>query len=159
MFAIREVDFADSFYFLGTPLEKMLEFAKKANITPVYGSTGVFDWAGTFSPGEYSHKYYSGRRMWRALSLMAPSLNLNPEYEDPIKSKPYPFSVKPERLLTPFDLMAIHRDWYGQNPWWVAGGDDEKLNTTTPYDMASGMAAGPYGTPNRYNPGEGESKV
>ena len=113
MFAIREVDFEDTHFFLGTPLDKMLEFAQKANITVVYGPNGKFDWAGTFSPGEYAHKYYSGRRMWRALSLFAPSLDLKPEYDDPIKSRPYPFSVKPERKLTPFDLMAIHRDWYG----------------------------------------------
>lgn len=25
-------------------------------------------------------------------------------------------------------------------------------NSTTPYDMSSGMASGPYGTPNRYAP-------
>jgi dipeptidase len=54
--------------------------------------------------------------MWRALTLFAPSLNLNPEYDN-IYDANYPFSVKPDKKLSVFDIMGIHRDWYGENPW------------------------------------------
>ena len=46
------------------------------------------------------------RREWRVLSLLAPSLRLNPESEN------YPFSVKPEKKVTIQDLLAIFRDTY-----------------------------------------------
>jgi dipeptidase len=38
--------------------------------------------------------------------------NSSPYYNTYYNST-YPFSVKPENLISPFDLMAIHRDWYG----------------------------------------------
>lgn len=42
--------------------------------------------------------------------------NYSPEYSD-FYSANYPFSVKAEIELSVYDLMAIHRDWYGENPW------------------------------------------
>merc|ERR1719284_539861 len=84
-----------------------------------------FDFTLMYSDGEYDHKYYSGRRMWRAFQLAAPSLALPDEYED-IRYKPvYPWSVKPDTLVTHHDIMAWHRDWY-------AG---------TRYDMTKGVQA------------------
>lgn len=57
--------------------------------------------------------------MWRALSLWAPSLNLSSEYENLlVTNPPYPFSVKLENKVDNLGLLAIHRDWYGENPWW-----------------------------------------
>jgi dipeptidase len=44
--------------------------------------SGIIDWLPTVSLGEYSHPYYSLRRVWRALSLAAPSLGLNPWIQD-----------------------------------------------------------------------------
>jgi len=49
---------------------------------------------------------YSRRREWRVLSLLAPSLKLNPNAEN------YPFSVKPDKKVTVQDLLAIFRDTY-----------------------------------------------
>jgi dipeptidase len=81
------------------------------------------------------------RREWRVLSLLAPSLNLDPWAPE------QPFSVKPDKKVTVRDLMAIHRDVY-------AG---------TPFDQTTNPLAGPFGTPNRwsiardYKPVEGYS--
>lgn len=92
------------------------------------------DFTLVYSGGEYSHKYYSGRRMWGAFRRAARSLTLPDEYED-IRYKPvYPWSVKPDTLVTHHDLIAWHRDWY-------AG---------TKYDMTKGLQAGPFGTPDRF---------
>lgn len=49
---------------------------------------------------------YSRRREWRALSLLAPSLNLDPNAEN------YPLSVKPETKVSVADIRSIFRDYY-----------------------------------------------
>jgi dipeptidase len=51
------------------------------------------------------------RREWRALSLLAPSLKLDPNAEN------YPFSVKPEKKVGVGDLLAIFRDAYDGTPF------------------------------------------
>ncbi|MEW5982012.1 MAG: C69 family dipeptidase [Acidobacteriota bacterium] len=73
--------------------------------------------------------YGSTRREWRVLSTMAPSLKLDPWDQN------LPFSVKPERKVGPRDLMALHRDSY----------------EGTEFDMTQGLAAGPFGNPNRWS--------
>ena len=54
---------------------------------------------------------YSRRREWRALSLLAPSLNLDPNSEN------YPLSVKPDEKVTVPDLLRIFRDYYADTPY------------------------------------------
>jgi len=140
MFTIRQVNLSDTFNFLGS--SNMHDIAQEHGWwDPTSGEP--LDFTAVFSSGEYAHKYYSGRRMWRALSLFAPSLNLDPSYDSILTSPPYPWSVVPEKLLDDFDLIAIHRDSY-------AG---------TEFDMRVGLAAGPFGTPNRYEAGAGEQQV
>ncbi len=73
--------------------------------------------------------YGSTRREWRVLSTLAPSLKLDPWDQD------LPFSVKPDKKVAPRDLMTIHRDSY----------------EGTPFDMTKGLAAGPFGNPNRWS--------
>jgi len=46
------------------------------------------------------------RREWRVLDMMVPSLKLHPNSEN------FPFSVKPETLVTPLRIMEIFRDTY-----------------------------------------------
>ncbi len=70
----------------------------------------------------------STRREWRVLSTLAPSLKLDPWDLD------VPFSVKPDRKVTPRDLMTLHRDVY----------------EGTEFDMTKGLIAGPFGNPNRW---------
>jgi dipeptidase len=54
---------------------------------------------------------YSRRREWRALSLLAPSLGLDPNAEN------FPLSVKPDEKVTVQDLLAIFRDYYADTPF------------------------------------------
>ena len=52
----------------------------------------------------------SGRRLWRAFDLLAPSLKLSPDYGNLKTERPYPFSVKPDRAVSVEDVMAIMSD-------------------------------------------------
>jgi dipeptidase len=106
-------------------------------------SDGPLDWLKTVSLGEYNHPYYSLRRVWRVLSMAAPSLELSPWVEDGY-TKDYPFSVKPDKLLTVSDVMELHRNHY----------------EGTEFDMTKGLAAGPFGCPNRsFGPYDGKGDV
>ena len=80
----------------------------------------------------YSDKKATGLRKWRALSMVAPSLDLKPYAEE------YPFSVKPDKKLSLQDVREIHGDH-------LEG---------TEFDQTKGLPAGPWGCPNwpRPNP-------
>jgi dipeptidase len=105
-------------------------------------STTKLDWASTVSWGEYSHPYYSLRRIWRVLSKVAPNLKLSPWVEGGY-THAYPFSVKPIKKLSVADVAAVYRDHY----------------QGTEFDLSKGRAAGPFGDPTRYenNPDKGDS--
>ena len=98
-----------------------------------------FDFTAIYSYGEYENKYYSGRRIWRALNLFAPSLNLAAEYDDPLRVRAaYPMSVKPDELVGVRDVMAMHRDTYAGTPFDLAADGD--------------LAGGAWGLPFRFDP-------
>ena len=136
MYVIREIDTTDSENFLFAP--KMHQIAQEQKLWSP--SDGPLDFAGVFSSGEYGHKYYSGRRMWGSFHLLAPSAGLSPHYGNlrTDKPHPYPFSIKPDALLEVGDLFRVHRSNY----------------ENTSFDATAGLAAGPYGQPNRYGAGE-----
>ena len=69
------------------------------------------------------------RREWRVFSTLAPSLKLDPW------SLEYPWSIKPDKKVTPQMLMALHRDYY----------------QGTEFDPSKGQAAGPFGNPTRFS--------
>ncbi len=71
---------------------------------------------------------YSTRREWRVFNILAPSKKLDPWSTD------VPFSIKPDKKVSPQDLMKIHRDYY----------------EGTEFDMTKGLASGPFDTPTRY---------
>lgn len=102
-------------------------------------SMGPLDFTGVYGDGEFHHPYYSLRRIWRAQSMLAPSLNLPAWVEGPL-TRVYPFSVKPDKKITVQALFAIHRDNY----------------EGTEFDLTKGLAAGPFGNPNRFE-GSAES--
>lgn len=92
------------------------------------------DFLKTFAPSRY-HPNYSYNRVWRVMSLASPSSQLPPFTN--IWGDDYPFSVPVDNPLTPQDLMRYQRDHF----------------EGTIFDTTQGLAAGPYGDPNRYDPG------
>lgn len=129
-FRIRDVRPGDPDQMHGASLFAVIE---KAGWRSPADSSKPMDWLTSVSHGEYNHPYYSLRRVWRALSLAAPSLGLSPWVKDGA-TRDYPFSVKPDKPMTLEDVAAIHRDHY----------------EGTEFDMTKGLAAGPFDNPKRY---------
>ena len=78
MFTIRGVNLTDTHNFLGS--DNMHTIAQaKGWWDP---SKGLLDFTAVYSDGEYAHKYYSGRRMWGAYHIWAPSKELPTNYTD-----------------------------------------------------------------------------
>lgn len=94
-----------------------------------------FNYIKSYAPTRY-HPNYSNNRVWRVLSLAAPDMNL--PLETNAYADDYPFSVPVTRKEGPFsakDLMWMNRDHF----------------QGTPIDTSQGLAAGPYGDPNRFD--------
>jgi len=66
---------------------------------------GPFEFCYAYAPSNRT-SLATRRREWRVLSLIAPSLGLNPESEN------YPFSVKPDKPVTMRQLVDIFQDYY-----------------------------------------------
>lgn len=128
-FTIREIDTDDKDNFMYSP--KLFEVAEQ--LSWWNPKEGMLDWLKTASWGEYSHPYYSLRRIWSVLSRANPSLDLPPYVENGY-TREYPFSVEPEKPMHLKEVMALHRSHY----------------EGTEFDMAKKPAAGPFGNPNRY---------
>ena len=73
----------------------------------------------------YWGKKANGLRIWRSISLVAPSLNLKPNAEE------YPIPVKPDKKISFFDLRKLYQDFY----------------QGTEFDRTKGLEAGPFGCP------------
>ena len=80
---------------------------------------------------------YTSLRTWRVFDLLAPSLRL----EVTLDNRVYPFSVKPEKLVSHRDMFRIFGDYYA---------DSE-------FDLTEGILAGPFGTPYRHEGGSSEA--
>lgn len=127
-FRIREVDpdDPDTIY-----SKNLFDVAQKYNWWNP--KEGKLDWLRTVSLGEYSHPYYSLRRVWRLQSRIAPSMKLSPWAKDGY-TKQYPFSIKPDKKLAVHDVIGLYRDYY----------------QSTEFDQTKGVTAGPFGSPYRY---------
>ncbi len=99
---IGEIDLSDADFFMASG--NLMEVAKDRGYwDPASGQPLCFYQA--YNPDGRT-SYASTRREWRALDLLAPSLQLHPN------SNVLPFSVKPERLVTPEQVMEIFRDTF-----------------------------------------------
>ena len=108
---IGGVDMGDSRNFMGS--KHLLTFAIENGLREP-GSAEPFDAMKTYSAQNGKVRQgiavpeYDRRRIWRGISLLSPSTNLDPE--KPVES--YPLFVKPDRKLTPRDFIAVLSDHY-----------------------------------------------
>ena len=102
---IRAIDLSESDYFMAS------ENYKSRAI-----ELGLYD-PDSGKPFEFCYVYASRkslatrRREWRVFNLLAPSMNLDPNGEN------FPFSIKPEKKVTPQKMMEIFRDTYEGTPF------------------------------------------
>jgi dipeptidase len=102
---IRQIDLSDPDHYMASD-----------NVFSLAQEMGWWDPA-SGKPFEFCYAYadrtslYSRRREWRALSLLAPSLELDANAEN------FPLSVKPENKVSVQDLLTIFRDAYEDTPY------------------------------------------
>ncbi|MBN2601668.1 MAG: C69 family dipeptidase, partial [Candidatus Marinimicrobia bacterium] len=65
----------------------------------------LFEWVYAYAP-ESRQSYAARRREWRVFDLTAPSLGLHPDAEN------FPFSVRPDSLITMAKMVSMFQDWY-----------------------------------------------
>jgi len=92
-----------------------------------------FEWVYTYAP-ESRTSYAARRREWRVFDLLAPSLKLHPDSEN------YPFSVKPDTLITMAKMVEIFRDWY-------QGTDFDIVKNITTVDDSGKVVISPLANP------------
>eukprot|EP00929_Paragymnodinium_shiwhaense_P029198 TRINITY_DN16792_c0_g2_i1.p1 TRINITY_DN16792_c0_g2~~TRINITY_DN16792_c0_g2_i1.p1 ORF type:complete len:663 (+),score=108.45 TRINITY_DN16792_c0_g2_i1:77-1990(+) len=138
-FVIREVDCSDKENYMCST-----ELLSKAKAAGAWDGKGAFDWAVAMAPDIRHFSYtpgfdpipeYTTARLWRVFSQVAPSLNMK-RTDD---ARAVPFSVKSEKKITARDLMDLKRDHY----------------EGTDIDLTVGAFAGPFGSPNRLEGGDG----
>lgn len=87
-----------------------------------------------YDPPKPSSLRACAARVWSMFRRSAPSMNLSPDFQRGVEGvEPYPLWIKPDEKLSFHDVMGIMRDHY----------------EGTPFDMTTGIDAGPFGTPLR----------
>ena len=107
-----------------------------------YDKKGNLDWVRSMKAAEDFHPYFALRRVWRALSLVAPSSKLPAKVKN-WDTEAYPFSVRPDHPLTLAEIMDLHRDAY----------------EGTAFDRHKGENAGPFALPYRYGKTKWERSI
>jgi dipeptidase len=102
---IRKIDLKNKDYFMAS--ENIYQVALDSGWCK---SKEEFEFCYAYAP-ESRTSLASRRREWRVLSLVAPSLNLDPNAEN------YPFSVKPDSKVTMPQLVSIFKDYYEGTPF------------------------------------------
>jgi dipeptidase len=103
------------------------------------GADNPFDFAAAYDLPTVQSRRYTATRVWSIFRRAAPSRQeeLDPAYHRGDKTaSPYPLWIEPDEKLSVADVMSLMRDHYED----------------TAYDMTVGVAAGPFGTPNRWRP-------
>mmetsp|Transcript_94465 Transcript_94465/g.244409 ORF Transcript_94465/g.244409 Transcript_94465/m.244409 type:complete len:611 (-) Transcript_94465:350-2182(-) len=127
MFVIRDVNFSDPVNFLFS--ESVRSVAQEHGW---WRAGQPLDFTKIYSDGEYAHKFYSGRRVWGAYRKFG--VDLPDNYTDLRVDAVYPPTARAPSAVHVGDLFAIHRDYY----------------EGTKFDMTKGLAAGPWGDPDRW---------
>ncbi|MBM3285115.1 MAG: hypothetical protein FJY81_04520 [Candidatus Aminicenantes bacterium] len=124
---IGEIDLQNKDYFMASP--NVTQFAIDQKLyDPRSGKP--FNWKRAYSPTEASAVSSNGSRvrLWRFFDLVAPSAKFSPE----TPNMDLPFSIKPDRKLSVYDVMVMTRD---------------KCEGTV-FDPARGLQGGPFANPN-----------
>ncbi|MBE9468137.1 MAG: C69 family dipeptidase [Bacteroidetes bacterium] len=116
--------------------KNIISFAiKNGYYNPKSGKPFKFNEA--YAPSTPSNLRYCSTRVWSIYRRVAPSLNLSSDYNRAVKgANRYPLWIKPEKKLGVDNVMSLVRDHY----------------EGTEFDMTKGLAAGPFGNPNRCRP-------
>ena len=77
---------------------------------------------------------YDRRRIWRGISLLAPSTNLDAQEPSCV----YPLFVKPDRKLTPKDFLILFTDHYQGTKYDPYGTQTNRYNPTVSPMIATG---------------------
>jgi dipeptidase len=124
---IGEIDQTNPDYFLFSP--NVVSFAVEQKLyDPKSGKP--FNWKRAYSPNDLSAASTNGTRvrLWRFFDLVVPSQKISPE----TNNMDLPFSVKPEKKLSVYDVMQMTRD----------------KCEGTPFYTARGLQGGPFENPN-----------
>lgn len=119
---IGEIDLNNPDFFMAS--KTLIQTAREKGFYDP-GKDGAFHFARVYSG---NNSLGNRRREWRMFSLLCPSREWDPEGEE------FPFSVKPDQ--------KISARWWIDNVW-------RDHMEGTPYDKTRGMAAGPFGNPDR----------
>jgi dipeptidase len=103
---IKEIDLKKPDYFMAS--ENVYDVAIENGWYDPDKETFRFCYA--YAP-ESRASFASRRREWRVFDLLAPSLKLDPNSEN------FPFSVKPDSLVTLEKLISVFRDYYQGTPF------------------------------------------
>jgi len=96
-----------------------------------------FEFNNVYDPPSKEHIKYSESRVWSIYNRAAPSMGLTSDFNRSIDgSERYPLFIKPDNKLDLQDVFSLVRDHY----------------EGTELDMTKGIAAGPFGNPNRVRP-------
>ncbi|MDD8014723.1 MAG: C69 family dipeptidase [Acidobacteriota bacterium] len=125
---IGEIDLGNADDFMASP--NVVSYAVDQGFyDPKSGAP--FNWKKAYNPNDASaaSTFGSSGRLWRFLDLVAPSRKFKPE----TKNEDLPFSIKPEKKCSVYDIMMMTRDKY----------------EGTPYYPGRGVQGGPFENPNR----------
>jgi dipeptidase len=131
---IKEIDLGDADYFMAS--KNIYSVAEEAGW---WKEGEPFLFCYVYAP-ESRTSLAARRREWRVFDLLAPSLELDPNAEN------YPFSVKPDSLVSLADLRMVFSDYYEGTPFdmtkdMVVTDEEGKsvisplANPHMPYDM------------------------
>jgi len=114
---IGEIDLNRPDYFMASPNVVQLAVDMKF-YDPQSGQP--FNWKKAYNPTSVSAANTNGSRvrLWRFLDLVAPSKKFSPE----TLNEDLPFSVRPDKKLSAYDVMMLTRDKTEGTPYWPGRG-------------------------------------